>query len=449
MDIAAERRKRASRIGKGRYGFDDYPDSPITNIDIVDKKAGDICQCCNQGKLYHSEPRKLLQFTGNPPVTVERVKKAVLRCNSCGLEFMSHRQVRKWDYTARSSIVLQKLYGMPFYRLSKLQSLYNIPVAESTLWLQVLSLWEDCGSEIYRQLMTVAKDSKLFYADDTGAKILEVIQNNKLLARKQSRSCNTTTVCTKTAEDHNIILYITDNKHLGENIVQVITDRSNKDHYLKLMVDASSRNIPDLERGELSKLLISNCLTHGRHKFADIADYYPEECGYFLNEIAGIYKIDNETRNYDSRKRLRHHKKHSTERIKNIYNKIGYLFSQKLVEPNSALGRAMNYWLNHKKGLTRFLKVKGAPLDNNKSERALKSMILQRKNSLFFKSKNSAAILSGLSSIVRTCEANDINGFAYLNWIQANWTKVQKDASNYLPWKYLKYRNDTELMAAA
>jgi hypothetical protein len=108
----------------------------------------------------------------------------------------------------------------------------------------------------------------------------------------------------------------------------------------------------------------------------------------------------------------------------------------------------MNYWLNHKKGLTRFLTVKGVPLDNNKSERALKSMILQRKNSLFFKTKNSAAILSGLSSIVRTCEANSINGFAYLNWIQNNWVKVQKDASNYLPWKYLAYINNTELVAA-
>jgi hypothetical protein len=247
---------------------------------------------------------------------------------------MSHQQVNKWDVTARSSIVLQRLYGMPFYRLSKLQSLYNIPVAESTLWLQVLSLWEDCGSEIYRQLVTVAKDGNLFYADDTGAKILEVIQDNKSLAKKQRRSCNTTTICTKTADGHDIILYITDNKHAGENITQVIRDRSNKEHYLKLMVDASSRNIPDLNEKELSKLLIINCLTHGRHKFADIEDYYPEECNYFLNEIASIYKIDNESRNYDSRKRLRQHKRYSSGHIKNIYNKISYLFNQKLVEPS-------------------------------------------------------------------------------------------------------------------
>ena len=166
-------------------------------------------------------------------------------------------------------------------------------------------------------------------------------------------------------------------------------------------------------------------------------------------QISGPFLVDNDKcRNYDSRKRLRHHKRNSSQHIKNIYDKIRHLYDQKLAEPNSALGKAMNYWLNNKTELTRFLKVKGAPLDNNKSERALKSIILQRKNSLFFKTRNSAAIWSGLSSIVRTCEANGINGFAYFNWIQTNWKKVQKDASSYLPWKYLEYRNNTELVAA-
>jgi hypothetical protein len=93
------------------------------------------------------------------------------------------------------------------------------------------------------------------------------------------------------------------------------------------MVDVSSRNRPNVDREELGKLLIINCLTHGRQKFADIKDYYPEECSYFLEEVKSIYKIDNECRNYDSRKRLRHHKQYSSGRIKNIYNKIRYLFA--------------------------------------------------------------------------------------------------------------------------
>jgi transposase len=348
-DITAHKKKRASRAGKGRYGFDDYPDSTINNIEIEDKAAGDRCTSCHHGKLYNSEARKLLQFTGNAPITISRHQKAVLRCNTCGLEFMSHKQINKWDDMARSSIVLQRIYGMPHYRLSKLQSLYNTPIAESTLWLQCLGLWEECGSHIYKQLMRVALDSKLFYCDDTGAKILEVIQANKLLPKNEKgRSCHTTNICTTTAKGDNIILYITDNRYYGENFANIMTNRSNRDHYIKLMTDASSSNTAGLDEQELGKVIVSNCLTHGQRKFANIEDYYPQECGYFLNEIRLIYKTDNECRNYDTRKRLKCHKQHSSEHIGNIYRKIDYLYRQKLVEPNSVLGKAMNYWLNNK-----------------------------------------------------------------------------------------------------
>ena len=89
--------------------------------------------------------------------------------------------------------------------------------------------------------------SKIFYSDDTGAKILEVMKSNKNLSEKQQRSCNTTTICTRTARGKNIILYMTDNKHCGENFVPIMTNRGNKDHYIKLMVDASSKNTPKVD----------------------------------------------------------------------------------------------------------------------------------------------------------------------------------------------------------
>ena len=39
------------------------------------------------------------------PVNVERYQKSVLRCNTCGLEFMNHQSVDKWTHSARSSII--------------------------------------------------------------------------------------------------------------------------------------------------------------------------------------------------------------------------------------------------------------------------------------------------------------------------------------------------------
>ena len=95
-----------------------------------------------------------------------------------------------------------------------------------------------------------------------------------------------------------------------------------------------------------------------------------------------------------------------------------------------------------------FLTVKGIDLDTNRVERALKSMILQRKNSLFFKTRKSAEVNSGLHSIVATCEANKVNAFAYLNWIQSNWQKIQKNPEGFMPWDYVEYMNSTELIAA-
>ena len=50
------------------------------------------------------------------------------------------------------------------------------------------------------------------------------------------------------------------------------------------------------------------------------------------------------------------------------------------MEPNSGLGHAIAYMLKHWAKLTLFLRVPGAPLDNNVCERALKKVILHRKN---------------------------------------------------------------------
>ena len=105
----------------------------------------------------------------------------------------------------------------------------------------------------------------------------------------------------------------------------------------------------------------------------------------------------------------------------------------------------MKYWLNHREGLTAFLRFEGAKLDNNWSERTLKLMALYRKNSLFFKTKESAMVLNELFSLVSTCEVNGINAFEYLTWIQVHWKAVQKNPEHYLPWCF---KQDTERIVA-
>ena len=375
----------------------------------------------------------MLEFTASSPVEVNRYLKDVLRCNSCGTEFMSNKQIYKWTNSARSSVILQKTSGMPFYRLSQLQSLYNAPVAVSTLWQQCSGFWQDCGSDICSALfMAIAKSDKIS-ADDTKVRILEVIQCNKALPEKERRACNTTVIVAQIEGDREVVLYVSANRHCGENLGKILKGRPNKEDHVKLMVDASSQNNPVME--EVVALTVSNCLTHARRKFHELRDYY-QECDFFLKEIAYIYKNDEICLNKTPKDRLLYHVEHSLPHLNNIYNEIDYLFREKLIEPNSSLGKAMNYWIRHKRKLMRFVQVEGVDIDNSKSERALKTIILQRKNSLFFKSLSSAEVLSGISSIVKTCAVNKINAFGYLNWVQENWQAVQKSPENFLPWHY-------------
>ena len=93
-------------------------------------------------------------------------------------------------------------------------------------------------------------------------------------------------------------------------------------------------------------------------------------------------------------------------------------FEERTVEPNSSLGKALQYLLTHWQTLTRFLEVPGAPLENNTAERALKLAIRQRKNSLFYATDYSAYIASILTSLIATCLQAEVNALDYLVALQ-------------------------------
>ena len=89
-------------------------------------------------------------------------------------------------------------------------------------------------------------------------------------------------------------------------------------------------------------------------------------------------------------------------------------FKAKDIEPNSSLGVAIGYMTDHWEKLTLFLKVPGAPIDNNICERAIKKAILHRKNAMFFKTENGAYVADLFMSLIHTCELEGVNPFDYL-----------------------------------
>jgi len=214
--------------------------------------------------------------------------------------------------------------GIPFNRMSNLQDMYQVPVAESTMWDQVEAVWNESGTFIYQVLENLGANSTSYYIDDTPAQILEVSNKNKNLPRNQRRSCNTTVICGTTEENYQIILYVTGNKHCGENFGRLLSKRTIDDgKSINVMSDASSNNLAKIDESLLGTMNIFKCLAHGRRKYHELLSFDEAYCMYFLEEIGSIYNNDRhcKNQNYDNLTRLTYHKEHSTKHVEEIYKK--------------------------------------------------------------------------------------------------------------------------------
>ncbi|WP_196592889.1 IS66 family transposase [Pectinatus sottacetonis] len=110
------------------------------------------------------------------------------------------------------------------------------------------------------------------------------------------------------------------------------------------------------------------------------------------------------------------------ERLRLIKNKLEAFFAwletiRPGTLPKSALGKAVNYTLNHKEGLRVFLKDGNVALSNNICERAIRNFTIGRKNWLFSASPKGAAASAAIYSIVETCKANGLAPFSYLTYL--------------------------------
>jgi hypothetical protein len=125
-----------------------------------------------------------------------------------------------------------------------------------------------------------------------------------------------------------------------------------------------------------------------------VAEQFPEAARHVVQALAEVYKHDAQCRKqaYSPEQRLLFHQQHSQPVIEDLHTWITGQMQGKHVEPNSPLGKALNYLIKHWSELTLFLRKVGAPLDNNLCEQILKRAIIHRKGSLFYKTVRGAEV---------------------------------------------------------
>ena len=360
--------EKKRRKGHGRNGVVDFPGAQRMEIKIDDIKVGEVCVKCEKGKLYIvKEPTRMLRIEGMAPLNATVIELEVYRCNGCGTVFTARLPAgmssQKYDETVTAMIAVLKYgCGMPFHRLEKLQESLGMPMPSSTQF----KLVDEGSADIapaWGALVEEAANGEVLSNDDTTMRVLD---KTNLAAVPSSggeeRTGIFTTGIVSEKGDRKIALYYTGRHHAGENLLKVLSLRRAELGPPIQMCDALSRNT----KGVIDTML-ATCLAHGRRKFVETAENFPAESLHVLGEVGLVYHHDAEARRQGmtADERLLYHQTESgpiMEKLK-VYMELD--LSEKRVEPNSGLGLAYKYMLNHWDKLTLFLRVAGAPLDNN------------------------------------------------------------------------------------
>jgi len=465
--------------GHGRNGAEDYTGARKVRVPLASLHAGDTCPCCAKGTVYAScQPGLIVRLTGQAPLggTVYELEK--VRCHLCGKVFcaVAPEEVGQEKYDAESAAMIALLKygtGLPFHRLENLQAGLGIPLPAATQW-EIVEETAGILTPVLKEMIRLAAQGQVIHNDDTTMKVLTLVAAVATAAPATTTAEPATTEsATTTAEPVTpepaaaaatgecrtdpekapgrtgvftsgiiskaagqvIALFFTGHKHAGENLSDLLRQRSSELGPPIQMCDALSRNVPK----ELQTIL-ANCLAHGRRRFVDVAGSFPDECLHVLQILKVVYGNDAiaRDRGMSPEQRLHFHQAESSPMMAGLQTWMEAQIEQRKVEPNSGLGEAIAYLRKHWKELTLFLRVPGAPLDNNVCERALKKAILHRKSAYFYKTENGAQVGDLFMSLIHTCELNDANPFHYLTELQKHAGELAAAPADWMPWNYLR-----------
>jgi hypothetical protein len=188
-----------------------------------------------------------------------------------------------------------------------------------------------------------------------------------------------------------------------------------KDYQQTLLADAYGGYDGVVVKSDLTR---AGCWAHARRKFVDAEKTHPPIAQEAVGIIRQLYAVEHKARDFGNEDRLGLRQVES-QPILNRFQQRLWTWKDQLL-PKHPMAEAINYTLNQWKELNVFAGDGAVPIDNNISERDIKRVVLNRKNSLFVGNERGGRTAAILSSVTSTCKRHGIDPQHYLTQLLTN-----------------------------
>ena len=347
--------------------------------------------------------------------------------------------------------------SLPLYRQEAEFARRGIALSRQTMSNWIIRFSRDRFCQVAGRMAELLKASGCTQCDET---TLLAIRDGRKAGRKSFMWIHVTS---ELSDGHPIAVFTYEPDRSTQHL------RDFYDDYIGRIICDAYCAYQTFESENEETVIICGCWMHSRRRWAEALrirdvkglsekeiDELPEAKA--LRLIVDIYREENKLKGMDAAERLRGRQTAVREKVDAYFS---FLESIQLDDPSISekMKDAVNYSLNQRKYLCRFLKKGDVPIDNGYCERLAKAFAIGRGNWMFCTSPKGAEAAAIMYTLVETAKSNGADVYFYLKYLleKAPSTPELKVGRKYLdelmPWseEYKSYevRQKKELLETA
>jgi transposase len=162
----------------------------------------------------------------------------------------------------------------------------------------------------------------------------------------------------------------------------------------------------------------AGCWAHMKRKIIDAEKSAPEIVRELVERVRALYAVERQGKDASIAERLKLRREQSAPLLAELRDRL-LQWKQQLL-PRHPMAEAIHYALGQWNELNVFCSDGAVPIDNNVSEREMKRVVLNRKNSLFVGNARGGRTAAILASLTSTCRRHDVDPQLYLTQLLIN-----------------------------